>query len=88
MIEKIREEGEEVALSGSTAKSRALVAVNGEGGATPGAGDTSGALGSLDTKKAVEESERREREKQVAELVEPRQLEFVLDLPSVTAMDL
>ncbi len=78
MLELIKEEGEEGAMNGGAgAKGGAGV---GEGG---GIGGTQG-----DARKQAEESERLERLRLESQLEEPKTLEFVNDLGSVTAMDL
>ena len=75
MIEKVKEDGEEVALSASTAPPAAdsaeTSAVNRE---------------TEDERRSREDALRKARQKEVIEA--PRPFEFTVELPNVTAIDL
>lgn len=90
MIERIREVGEETALSGgsSTAAGGTGLTPNGAsaGGATPGGGSGSG--GSMDVADQRRNVERMKQKMEEESLEEPKPLEFADDLPNVTAYDL
>lgn len=79
MIEKVKEDGEEAALSSSTAPTA--------GGANGDTSDTAAMERETeDQRRSREDALRQAQKKEV--LQEPRAFEFTVELPNVTAVDL